>query len=368
MKVVSRLSYGAPHRACILRPQTPYRVGCPVSGKGRGMLSKLIDIARDIRRSERFKQSISTPGRISLHAQQRLNHGYFAIEIRAHSGFFSVMQMVLFILMYCDEKHLTPLISARGGIYGDREGQVDWFAEYFDTVSLSPRPGASVRLRTSVVRDLSVLGFRNRYEPRLELKHSSALFMAHYRPAAPIRAEVDAICLRLGIGAATLGVHFRGTDKKVEAHTIGWEELCQIIDATLAEEPHLTNIFVSSDEQPFLEFFAARPFAVPVNVAPARLLASGGTPVHFSGHPGLAIGREALVASLLLARCGYLLKTPSYLSAWSKIFNPSLPVKLAVPPRATAFWFPDSQIWNEQQKRNEETSESAVQFPHEKTA
>ena len=62
------------------------------------MLNKLIDIARHIRRSERFKNSISTPGRISLHAQQRLNRGYFAIEIRAHSGFFSVMQMVLFIL------------------------------------------------------------------------------------------------------------------------------------------------------------------------------------------------------------------------------------------------------------------------------
>jgi hypothetical protein len=332
------------------------------------MLNKLIDIARHIRRSERFKNSISTPGRISLHAQQRLNRGYFAIEIRAHSGFFSVMQMVLFILMYCDERRLTPLISARGGIYGDAEGKVDWFATFFDTVDTSQRPGASVRLRTSVVHDLGGLGFRRRYEPRLELKRSSALFHAHYQPAAPIRAEVEAIRARLGISAATLGVHFRGTDKKLEAHTIGWEEFCSLIDRTLAEQPQLTNLFVSSDEQAFLDFFVKRAFAVPVSVAPARLLSTGDTPVHFSGHPGLAIGREALVASLLLASCGYLVKTPSYLSAWSKIFSPSLPVRLAVPPLQSAFWFPDSEIWIEQQQRHEAEGEAAARMPGRRTA
>ncbi|MBN3755523.1 hypothetical protein G3N95_21450 [Paraburkholderia sp. Tr-20389] len=332
------------------------------------MLNKLIDIARHIRRSERFKHSISTPGRITLHAQQRLNRGYFAIEIRAHSGFFSVMQMVLFILMYCDEKRLTPLISARGGIYGDPEGQVDWFGEYFDTVGVPASPASNMRLRTSVVHDLGGLGFRRRYESKLELRHASALFRAHYQPTAPIRAEVDAIRRRTGIGAATLGVHFRGTDKKLEAHTIGWDEFCRLVERTLAEEPQLTNIFVSSDEQAFLDFFVKWGFRVPVSVAPARLLATGGTPVHFSGHPGLAIGREALVASLLLANCGYLLKTPSYLSAWSKIFNPSLPVRLAVPPREGAFWFPDSQIWTEQKARRRDVPEAEVRMPDQKTA
>jgi hypothetical protein len=49
-----------------------------------------------------------------------------------------------------------------------------------------------------------------------------------------------------------------------------------------------------------------------------------------------------------LSRCGYLVKTPSYLSAWSRIFNPSLPVKLVSPPRPDAFWFPDSRLWLEQ--------------------
>ena len=62
------------------------------------------------------------------------------------------------------------------------------------------------------------------------------------------------------------------------------------------------------------------------------------------------------------------MKTPSYLSAWSKMFNLSLPVKLAVPPREGAFWFPDSQIWNEQQQRGETTAEADVRMQNQKTA
>ncbi|HTR08185.1 MAG TPA: hypothetical protein VMJ11_16350 [Paraburkholderia sp.] len=330
------------------------------------MFGKLIEVARQVRRNEGFKNTFSSLARLSLHARQRLNGDYFAIEIRANSGFFSVMQIVLFVLLYCDEKHLTPLISARRGSYGDAQGKIDWLAECFDNVAPFNVPAASRRLRTSFVRDLGQLGFR-RYESGLTLERASALFLSNYRPSASIRAEVDGVRQRLGIGASTLGVHFRGTDKKLEAHTIEWDEFCRMVERTLADEPQLTSIFVSSDEQPFLDFFANWGFAVPVRVAPATLLATGEKPVHFSGHPGLAIGREALVACLLLASCGYLMKTPSYLSAWSKIFNPSLPVKLAVPPRQNAFWFPDSQIWAEQQKRAGDMASPDMQAPQSGT-
>ncbi|MFM0420411.1 O-fucosyltransferase family protein [Paraburkholderia aromaticivorans] len=312
------------------------------------MLGKVVDRAKKIRRSEGFKHSVATPRRISLHATQRLNRGIFAIEIQENSGFFSVMQMVLFILMYCDEKCLTPSISARGGLYGDPEGKIDWFSAFFDSMHGEATALLTHRVRKSTVRDLVQLGFRQRYEARLQLMSASELFFAHYRPAGHIQDEVDAICQQLEIGTSTLGAHFRGTDKTLEAIPVSWSDFCRHIETTLAENPHLSNVFVSSDEQAFLDFFVAWPFRKPVKVAPAKLLASGNTPVHFSGYPGLDIGREALVSSLLLSRCGYLVKTPSYLSAWSRIFNPSLPVKLVSPPRPDAFWFPDSRLWLEQ--------------------
>lgn len=312
------------------------------------MLRKVVDRAKQIRRSEGFKHSVATPRRISLHATQRLNRGIFAIEIQENSGFFSVMQMVLFILMYCDEKRLTPCISARGGLYGDAAGTIDWFSSFFESVNGKATTSLTHKVRKSTVRDLVQLGFRQRYETQLQLNSASELFFAHYRPAGHIGDEVDAICQKLGIGASTLGAHFRGTDKSLEAIPVSWGDFCRHVETTLAENPHLDNVFVSSDEQAFLDFFVAWPFSKPVKVAPAKLLAYGTTPIHFSGYPGLEIGREALVSSLLLSRCGYLVKTPSYLSAWSRIFNPSLPVKLVSPPRPDAFWFPDSRLWLEQ--------------------
>ncbi|WP_168791414.1 hypothetical protein [Paraburkholderia aromaticivorans] len=312
------------------------------------MLRKVVDRAKQIRRSEGFKHSVATPRRISLHATQRLNRGIFAIEIQENSGFFSVMQMVLFILMYCDEKSLTPCISARGGLYGDAAGTIDWFSSFFESVNGNAAASRTHKVRKSTVRDLVQLGFRQRYEAQLQLKSASELFFAHYRPAGHIVDEVDAICGKREIGMATLGAHFRGTDKSLEAIPVSWGDFCRHVESTLAENPHLSNVFVSSDEQAFLDFFVAWPFSRPVKVAPAKLLASGNTPIHFSGYPGLEIGREALVSSLLLSRCGYVVKTPSYLSAWSRIFNPSLPVKLVSPPRPDAFWFPDSRLWLEQ--------------------
>ena len=312
------------------------------------MLRKIVDRMKQIRRSEGFKHSVFTPSRISLHARQRLNKGVFAIEIQANSGFFSVMQMVLFILTYCEEKRLTPRISARGGIYGDPEGNIDWFSTFFETVRTSSGATSKRKWKTSRVRDLAQLGFRQRYETQLQLKSASELFLSHYRPAPHIVDEVSSICKTLEVGKSTLGVHFRGTDKKLESVTVPWKNFCQLVESTLAENPHLTSILVSSDEQAFIDFFVAWPFRKPIKVAPAKLLANGSMPIHFSGYPGLEIGREALVSSLLLSNCGFLVKTPSYLSAWSKIFNPSLSVRLAAPPRPDAFWFPDSRLWVEE--------------------
>jgi hypothetical protein len=324
------------------------------------MLRKVIDRAKLIRRSEGFKHSLATPSRFSLHARQRLNKGVFAIEIQGNSGFFSVMQMILFILMYCEEKGLTPRISARGGIYGDPLRAMDWFSAYFETVRTPPEATSTQKVRTSTVRDLVQLGLRQRYETRLQLKSASELFLSHYRPAAHIADEVRSVCKRLEISKSTLGVHFRGTDKKQEAIPVSWENFCQLVESVLEENPSLSNIFVSSDEQAFIDFFTAWPFGKPVKAAPAKLLARGNVPIHFSGYPGLEIGREALVSSLLLSNCGFLVKTPSYLSAWSKIFDPSLPVKLASPPRPEAFWFPDSRLWDEQELQSKVAELSPV--------
>lgn len=315
------------------------------------MYRNVLGFAKGVRRSEWFKYSIGTPKRLSIHAKQRLNNGVFSIEIHENSGFFSVLQMVLFVLMYCEENRLAPHISARGRIYGDPTGKIDWFSELFESVRTHSATASAKRIRTSKVQDLVQLGFRRRYENRLQIESVSRLFLSHYRPAAHIAEEVRSLRRALELGTPTLGVHFRGTDKKVEAVTVSREQFCRQVASVLDAHPHMSRIFVSSDELAFIDYFLNWPFGVPINVAPAKYLANGNLPVHFIGYPGLEIAREALISCLLLSSCGFLVKTPSYLSAWSKIFNPALPVKLTAPPRSDAFWFPDSQIWSDAAKR-----------------
>jgi hypothetical protein len=50
------------------------------------------------------------------------------------------------------------------------------------------------------------------------------------------------------------------------------------------------------------------------------------------------------VNSLLLSRCHVLMRTASFLSAWSSIFNPALPVVMLNRPIDGKLWFPDREI------------------------
>jgi hypothetical protein len=310
--------------------------------------------------SDMFKRLVAFPRRPVIFFHQCRNKPIFSVEVCATSGFFAVLQLILFILTHCKEKGLLPDISARGGSYGDVDGSIDWFARCFErTKSYGPQIEERIlrkdRLWTASVSNVQQLGFRRRYEEKLELNEASRLFLEHYRPSSSIQSEVDSLVRKLSVNSFTLGVHYRGTDKAHEAGRVSWNTFVDAVGKTIAEEPRITGILVSSDEPQFLDYARQQRFACPVNVIPSSYLSINGKPVHFSGHDGLQIGREALVGSLLLSRCGFLVKTASYLSAWSKIFNPELKVLLISPPGVRPLWFPDSALWVSQRS---ETGES----------
>ena len=55
-------------------------------------------------------------------------------------------------------------------------------------------------------------------------------------------------------------------------------------------------------------------------------------------------GKEALINCLLLSRCNVLIRTASFLSAWSSFFNPKFPVIMLNTPYEHKLWFPDREI------------------------
>jgi hypothetical protein len=310
--------------------------------------------------SEKVNRMVALPRRSLVFAKQWRNKPIFSVEIGGTFGFFAILQVILFILTYCEERSLVPDISARGGLYGDPAGRVDWFARCFERIkSYGPEIEERIRrkshISTARVFNVRQLGFRRRYEDKMDLAKASQLFLDYYRPSSDILSVVETAVRELSINPFTLGVHYRGTDKVHEAGRVSWEIVIDAVQKTLASEPRITNILVSSDELQFLDYIRQQGFDCPVDCVPSSHLSANGKPVHFSGHDGLQIGREALVASLLLSRCGFLIKTASYLSAWSKIFNPELKVLLISPPGIRPIWFPDGALWASQRSETGET-------------
>lgn len=317
------------------------------------VMSKAVSVAKKIRRSGEFKSAVTTPKRLVVAARQRANKGIYSIEIAAKYGFFAIMQTILLILVFCEKNNLYPDISAKGGIYGDRSGTVDWFGRLFESLK-SPEPSLAQRLNnrsdihTSRVKGNEEMGLGAPFDMSLTLAEASAVFNGHYRPRADVLTQVDSICNGLGISPSTLAVHYRGTDKIYEAGKVPLEVMLEAVEKIVGARPVLTNIVLASDETAFIESFQRHPFKIPVSVIPATYMPRGQTPVHFSGHPGLAIGREALLTCLILSRCGFLIKTASHLSAWAKVFNPSLPTWL-ISPQFGRGYFPDRVLWLDQE-------------------
>jgi hypothetical protein len=57
-------------------------------------------------------------------------------------------------------------------------------------------------------------------------------------------------------------------------------------------------------------------------------------------------GEDALVNALLLSRCSTLIRTTSFLSAFTSIFNPKLKVILLNKPYDRYLWYPETEILN----------------------
>ena len=138
----------------------------------------------------------------------------------------------------------------------------------------------------------------------------------------------------------------RGTDKSAEAPPIAYTEYRNEISRFLEKNPEFNALFVSSDEQRFVDR-VTRDFGASLSVVYHDDLepSHGEIPVHRSkvGDP-YRKAEEAIVNCLLLAECDALIKNASYLSAWSKLFNPELRVIFLNPPFADQLWFPEREL------------------------
>ncbi len=139
-----------------------------------------------------------------------------------------------------------------------------------------------------------------------------------------------------------VGVHFRGSDKRLEVKRIAFEDVAAAVDSAM----HVSgceNLFVATDEAAFLEFAEQRYGKRRARSLECRHLSDGISGAHYLSGDGFQKGREALVTLLALSMCKLCVRAPSHLSAWAKILNLDLPVMMfgtsITPPS-----FPEAEI------------------------
>lgn len=279
--------------------------------------------------------------------QQRGNQGCLAVDIHARVGFFAQLNWTLSILAHCERYGLRPYIQLTSPAYAEYEGE-DWFGTYFSNIALTDADRLRIqrgKITVSRISDIEQLGLPN-YESDFTLESAHRLLDRHVRVQPGILDYVGEYVRQQFAGERVLGVHYRGTDKGSEAPRVSLEECLQAVSLYLDRHPETTAIFLASDESSFIDAFRHRCSRARIITHDDQARSRDGLAIHTrplegQGNPR---GMEALVNSLLLSRCDGLVRTASFLSAWSSVFNPEIPVVMLNRPYANKLWFPDREI------------------------
>ncbi len=196
------------------------------------------------------------------------------------------------------------------------------------------------------IEGIRQLGLPDNYDRQLNLDIAARLVQKYIGIKGPILEKVDGFSDRYFQGKRVLGIHYRGTDKSAEAPLVPYPEFKQSISQFLEQDGKFDCLFVSSDEQRFVDFIEnSFSQALPVFYHDDQERSSNNVAVHRSKQGDrYKKAEEAVLNCLLLSRCDALMKTASVLSGWSKLFNPDLPVILLNPPFGRQLWFPDREL------------------------
>jgi len=278
------------------------------------------------------------------------------VDLNSWVGLFAHLEWFLEISVHCERHGLTPCFMSTSPQYVDPERGPDWYRYFFTNPQLSPGDRQRIAAGTVPVcriDGIRQLGLPENYDLALNLREAPKLVRKYIGVRPEVTERVDAFVGRHLADRTVLGVHYRGTDKRAEAPLLSYTHVRRSIDRFLDENDDFDCLFVSSDEQAFVEFIESEFSAsVPVVYHEDQERSTTGVAIHRSkSGDRFRKAEEAVINCLLLSRCDALIKTPSILSGWSRLFNPDLPVILLASPYEGQLWFPDRDLVSETPSR-----------------
>jgi hypothetical protein len=280
--------------------------------------------------------------------QQKNNLGIMAVNINSNIGFFAQINWCLYIFAHCEKYKLKPYIILSGSNYVAPEKGNNWFDNYFENLQLNDNDRKNINskiIKISNVLTVTELGIAQDYDSHLDLEYAFYLFNKYCGIKNEILNKVDSFTERYFKQRKVLGVHYRGADKIVEAPKVEWKTCLDSIKNHINKYPEIRSLFVASAEATFIDFISKEITSIPVYHHDDHVRSHDGTSFHtLSSGSNYEKGEDALINSLLLSRCDYLIRTTSSLSQWSSVFNPDLPVILLNKPYEGKLFFPECAV------------------------
>jgi hypothetical protein len=275
-----------------------------------------------------------------LLARYNARHGVLAVEIRSTVGLGAKLEWCLEIMAYCNDHDLLPRFRFS---FPDAEQEMDYFGSLFRIRDLLERPARFVTISSIIELDLG-----KDYDHILTIDLANYLITKYLVVREEVLTEVGAFCRQHFGDDRVVGVHYRGTDKVRESPCVPYDKVRRNIDHYLELFPHTDRIFVATDDARFLDYLQNASLSRPIVCREDSFRSRDGSSIHESPDTDkYAINRDAIVNCLILSRCEALLKTASILSAWSKLFNPRLPIVVLNQPPDENLWFPERVLVEE---------------------
>jgi hypothetical protein len=243
-------------------------------------------------------------------------------------------------MAYCDDHGLLPRFRFS---YPDARSPEDHFGSLFSIRDAREGPARFVTISSIVELDLG-----EDYDRVLTIGRASSLIRKYLVVKDDVVEEVDDFCRRHFAERRVLGVHYRGTDKVVESPFVPYDRVRRNIDRYLELYPGTDRVFLATDDARFLDYMRNTSLGRELLSREDSFRSRDGSSIHESSETNKhEINRDAIVNCLILSRCEALLKTASILSAWSKLFNPRLPVVMLNRPPDEHLWFPERVLVGE---------------------
>ena len=256
-------------------------------------------------------------------------------------GHFGMLTHCTLLAKACTERSVEPFFFVSNDLWQTPGLASNAFSYYYDHRRLSHDQQEEATARV-IDGDCVVIADRhdvNRFAGReimndlRTLGEGRRLFERFICIRPAIRRIANAFYDRALGGARVLGVHYRGHDKqRLETDPVPFGRIYEVV-APLMAGSH-DKLFLATDDERFHDWMMG------TDLAPSvvwRSTAWRRGPHFLDRSDNFRKGADALIDAMLLARCGVVVKTPSLLSAWSKVFEPRLKLILVGRPYKAAY-------------------------------